>query len=420
MTAFTGEHYRSGTPVDVCEIKNGLSRTSGLNRPVKLLPWLGPLLSIARCKLMYAKVSLIKPRPIFSKALAYLELIPCPLAFWRSDDRFCIINLRTTQLTGYSADELRQNSSLWLERIHSDDRPAYSEARSRLQNSQTTCSLEYRFFPKGQSKEKWISETSLALRGEHGRDGIISVYQDISRLRELQRRANPGGPVPEGPALIAGLIHELENHLQVIKGSLDLLRLNYMKATAVSLAETGVERTTKLLREVENFVAQPKRERSRSNPAAILKELCRCMERELRSHNIAVNLLCTDSLPDVWVNPEEFRSALYTVVDFSRVLLPQGGEVTIEALLHETDGERHVELVVSSCGAVFASVTEEDVFRPFLKINGNSIGLSMVLAQQILARQDGNIVFEKQAKSRGIFTIRLRADWNSDDASKKV
>ena len=63
------------------------------------------------------------------------------------------------------------------------------------------------------------------------------------------------------------------------------------------------------------------------------------------------------------------------------------------------------------------AVTEENVFRPFLKIQGHSIGLSMVLAQQILARRDGKILFEKQTKSPARFTIFLRVNRISDYGS---
>jgi signal transduction histidine kinase len=176
--------------------------------------------------------------------------------------------------------------------------------------------------------------------------------------------------LPHAPDILAGFIHEMENSLQVIKGSLDFLRRDDLKPAAVSLIETGMRRTDELIRQLEEFVSQPGRELSGANPAAILKELRDCMEHELRAHKIRVNLCCNDALPDVWINPGELRRVVQTVIDFSRVLLPRGGELRIEAGLREREGDRYIELVVSSRGAVFRAVTEENVFRPVLEDPG--------------------------------------------------
>ena len=96
------------------------------------------------------------------------------------------------------------------------------------------------------------------------------------------------------------------------------------------------------------------------------------------------------------------------MIEFSRALLPHGGELEVEAGLQVIDGQRYVELQVASSSATSLAVEEKDVFRPFLRINNRQIGLSLALTRQILSRHQGKISFQKENPRRGLFTILLR------------
>jgi K+-sensing histidine kinase KdpD len=95
-------------------------------------------------------------------------------------------------------------------------------------------------------------------------------------------------------------------------------------------------------------------------------------------------------------------------MEFSRALLPKGGELEIEAGLQEIGGERYVVLKVASSSATSLEVEEKDAFRPFLRVNNHQVGLGITLAHQILRRHQGNILFRKENPQRGLFTILLK------------
>jgi nitrogen-specific signal transduction histidine kinase len=105
----------------------------------------------------------------------------------------------------------------------------------------------------------------------------------------------------------------------------------------------------------------------------------------------------------------QFRAALERVIEFSRLLLVQGGELEVEARLREIRRQRYLELQVITTSANSLKVDEKDVFRPFLRVNGHQVGLGMALAHQILRRHDGQILFQKETPQRGVFTILLSA-----------
>ena len=73
------------------------------------------------------------------------------------------------------------------------------------------------------------------------------------------------------------------------------------------------------------------------------------------------------------------------------------------------EGERYIELNIVSSSSTSLQVDERDVFRPFSNVNGYRLGLSMAVAQQILKRHYGEIVFRKEDSNRGVFSLLIRA-----------
>jgi signal transduction histidine kinase len=91
----------------------------------------------------------------------------------------------------------------------------------------------------------------------------------------------------------------------------------------------------------------------------------------------------------------------------SRKLLPNGGELRVQGSLREENSEKYLELKVSSLGDLPCRLKVSNIFRPFLRINGQSIGLSMVLARDILHRHDGKMFFKTESDREAVMTILL-------------
>src|SRR5262245_41047573 len=62
-----------------------------------------------------------------------LEVIPYPVALWSLDRRSCIFNHPTRELLGFSGDDFIKNGSLWMDRVHPQDRDAFASAWRKLQ-----------------------------------------------------------------------------------------------------------------------------------------------------------------------------------------------------------------------------------------------------------------------------------------------
>lgn len=326
------------------------------------------------------------------------------------------------QLTGFSGQEFREDSSLWMSRINPRDRSLVLTAWKKLQGGEKLVSCDYRFSPKKEAKEIWLRNVSVPYQNPQGGvEGIASTYTDISDLKVRRHRGQEGERGEDVVGIIDGLVHEIQNNLQMISMGLDLLRLSRTAPQDCGAVVRGIERTSKSLKELREYFLPPESEFSTENPAIILEEVVGQMERELHRQGVRLRMVRPGPLPLVQLDLKQFRSALERVMEFSCALLPKGGELKIEAGLQEIGSERYVELKVASSSATFLEVEEKDVFRPFLRLNNHQVGLGITLAHQILRRHQGNILFQKKNPQRGLFTIllKVRSDVESPPAGSK-
>lgn len=338
-----------------------------------------------------------------------LDLIPSAMAVWSLDRPYCILNQKAFQLVGFSSRDFRENTSLWLDRIHPEDHDLFLTAREKIRSENKAVSCDYRFLPKGRKREIWLRDVSESYRIQGSeRENITSSYTDISELIELRRKNEKEESFPYQMEIIPGLLHEIRNILQSISLEFSLLQLKGAEPLGSQAITSGVERTSALMQELDEYFSLPKFQLSTVDPELVLADFVQYMESELLAHGIRLTLVRRGFLPKVRLDLSQFRSALKRIIEFARLLLPKGSELKIDAAVREIDEERYVELSVSSPCTNSLQVKESDIFRPFLNVNNHQLGLSMALADQILRRHQGKVSFNSHDRQQGTFTILLR------------
>jgi hypothetical protein len=334
--------------------------------------------------------------------------LPCAAAFWSPDRRFCVFNALVRQLVGFCEHDLEQTNSLWTDQIHPHDRDSFLTAWNKLQNGAASIFCHYRFFPKHKTGEVLLREFSFPYQPRDKRDGVIwSFYSEDST--PVKAADKEGSEVRQIRELVAGLIHEISNHLQVISGELDLLSLAGALPAESSKAVTfGVQKIHELTCEIDEYLCPPPLQLRSEDLATMLTEVIRGSERELTEHGIRTTVVLKEPIPKLRLD-WQFRSALRRIIKFSCALLPRGGELKLEAGLHLAGGNRYVELSLINASPTHLSVDTNDVFRPFLKVNDCRVGLSMAVAREILRRHFGKVVFHTEQRNRGVFSILIKA-----------
>lgn len=342
-----------------------------------------------------------------------IDFLPSPVALWSLDRYSCLFNEAARDLLGFCEHDFKQDASLWLERIHPDDRKEFLRAWKSLQGGETRVSSRYRFQPKNQAQFLWFREVSfLYSRSGTDKSNVWTVYIEEVASETVFRDA---GQVRN---FVRGLTHEMGNNLQAIRGELDILRFSQtIPNDSADTIYRGINQVRRLVHEIEEYLFPSSVEPKTEDPASVLTEVIQSREKEMAAHGIRTGMKLKESLPKVPLDLQ-FGKALTEVIDFSRALLSKGGELNIEAGVCRQDGENYIELNIVSSSETSLQVEEGDVFRPFANVNGHRAGLSMAVAQQILKRHFGKIVFRKEQSNRGVFSLLIRVP-NSPVPDKK-
>ena len=223
----------------------------------------------------------------------------------------------------------------------------------------------------------------------------LQEYKDFAETRNVRE-------------LLVGLTHEIGNNLQAIRSELDLLTLSgALPEQSSKTVIRSVQQIRKLTGEIAEYLSPPPLQLTSEDLALVLAEVIRVSERELAEHGIQLTVLLREPLPRLCLD-WQFRSALKRVIEFSCALLPQGGQLQIEAGLHWVEHDRYVELKLINASPTQLNVEGNDVFRPFLKVNDCRVGLSMAVARQVLRRHFGKIAFRQEHRNRGVFSILIK------------
>jgi hypothetical protein len=341
--------------------------------------------------------------------LSTFDLFPCAMIFWSARYSACVLNKEARRLTGFSSSDLQHAPSLWVSRIHVRDRALFSATRERLQSGEKKVQCDYRFFPKESTKELWLRETaSLSLSPQGEVDGVISVYTEISDLKKRCRtKGREGAKSASEEGIIEEFVHAAQNSLQGISMGLDLLRINHGDSFESETIFRGVERSSRLLREIREYFTPPELRLSTEDLEGVVEEVIRKVEKKWGQREHRLQVVYSSASHLLRLDWRQFRSAIERVLDFSLAASPGEKEVTIAVELQEIAFQRYIELKITLPDAV--SIDEEEIFRPFLRVNGYEVGLSLMLVRNMLRRQHGDIAFHKSAQQEGLCTIRLKA-----------
>lgn len=345
-----------------------------------------------------------------SPAKNTLDLIPCALVIWNRDGSVSVINQAARELLGFEGSELQQDPSLWFSRVHPEDRDLFRNSWKKLVAGERRISCDYRFFPAQDSKEFWIREVSVSHQNSSGKvESVTSSYTNVTDLRSDRTRDQKEKRLANVGEIVDGMVHGIKNDLQIINSGLDLIWLTGNRLAECQPLFEGVERINRSIQELREFFSSGEPQLSGGNPRVIVEEFVRGIGKQLAQQKIHLRFHCRGPMPMVRLDWNKFRRVLRQVIEFSRLLLPQGGNLEITTELQELAGKKHVELQICCASTTSLSVEEDDVFRPFLKVNGSQAGFGIALARQILCLQNGDISFQKQTPKRGLFTISLEA-----------
>lgn len=335
------------------------------------------------------------------------DQLPCAAAVWTNDAMTGALNHHAKQLLGVTDCDLAH--ATWTSRIEPLDRQRFSASWEQLKNRRDAVCNDYRFL-KSDGQNIWLRDVSVAYRNGHGDiDAIISTYTDISDLKARQPADNQSHPWGDDTleGIIGPVIHEIRNNLHAIRLEIDLLLMDFGTAVNSERFFESMDRVNRSLHDLREYLVRREPNFSAVNPSLILNELLAQMKKELEQQRIKLDFRPSTPLPLAWVDAKQLRSALERIFDFCRALLDQGGDLKIETLVSKVAATEYLELILTAT-SVSSFEVDEDISRPFVRVNNRALGLGMALVSDLLRRNQGSVRFFKETPRQGRLSILLK------------
>ena len=207
--------------------------------------------------------------------------------------------------------------------------------------------------------------------------------------------------------LSAGIAHEVRNPLASIKGTAEILSEKFNpEDKEYEFVEILIKEVNRLDAVIVGFLdfAKPKLPKLKlSNINDIILSVLKLTEHQMTKARISLKTHLEDSLPSVYVDPEQIKQVFLNLIINAIQAMPDGGRMEVKS--HRNSSK--IVCTFSDTGIGISNEQQNDLFTPFYTSKKNGTGLGLAIVYRILEGHKGEIKFTSEKNKGACFTISL-------------
>ena len=232
------------------------------------------------------------------------------------------------------------------------------------------------------------------------------------RLKASQAQLVQSGKMAAVGQLAAGVAHEVNNALQIILSSVQLLMMRNRESDALvkdlQLIESNVKRISRIIRSLLDFARHNSEEEEwkEINLGHLVTQTSNLMQHLLEKAEIELHLILPeDEIPKIQGNIGEIEQVFLNLLINAQQATTTGGRIEIEILV----SDEMVTALVRDTGEGISKDNLARIFEPFFTTReaqgGTGLGLSIIYG--IIDKHNGVIDVESQENEGTTFTLRF-------------
>jgi PAS domain S-box-containing protein len=302
-------------------------------------------------------------------------------------------------ITGYGFSVVRQQPSIWQERLHEDDRARVLAALEK-RKSTGSFSVEYRWLCADGTYRHFHDQAVLLTDQDGSPIEFAGTLTDVTERRLLEGQLVQAQKMDAIGKLTGGIAHDFNNLLAAVLGGLGILErragLEEEHLKILTMTQRAADQGAELVKRLLAFARRQQLQPAPLDP----RELASGVD-ELLSHTLGGLVELEWSLEETpwcaFADQSQLELALMNLIINARDAMPEGGTIKI-AVDHRTASAKdapddlkpgdYVVFTVEDAGSGIAPELLEKVMEPFFTTKevgkGTGLGLSMVygFAQQ--------------------------------------
>ncbi|MCH8028618.1 MAG: PAS domain-containing protein [Candidatus Dadabacteria bacterium] len=272
-----------------------------------------------------------------------------------------------------------------------------------------------------EGSELILGLSASTLRDEEGESmGYIIVFQDLTDIKELEKRLRISEKLALFGQLAAGLAHEIRNPLSAISGALEIIGDDIVKSEEnqrlMNIATNEVEKLNYL---VEDFLILTRPNNNPDGPVdvnGIVHETIDFFLTAVRRKDLVVNADCCEEQLFVMGNPHRLKQVMWNLLQNALQAMPDGGSIVVETGID--DGTK-VFVKVKDEGVGINDEIKSQIFEPFFTTKEVGTGLGLAIVQKVVDGCQGSVNVLSSVGNGTTFVITLPRYFGPDPDGKQ-
>jgi two-component system, NtrC family, sensor histidine kinase PilS len=316
-------------------------------------------------------------------------------------------NPAAEQITGYRYDEIK---SRW-QQVFGDS------IKGIFGHTDSLKARPFRF--SGQIMKKDGSTALLGMTASLLKDdantvrGIILVFQDITKLVEMEDQVRMKERLATVGSLAAGIAHEIRNPLASLSGSIQVLQgeLNLQDDNKhlMDIVVRETDRLNTIIMEFLEYARLKNAQNERIELSPVLDETimllknCKDFKGDIRiTHQVDPRVVITG-------DSQRLRQVFWNLLINACQAMPHGGEIMVTARSFSRANEviDWCEIIIADTGQGIARDDWDRIFDPFFTTKTGGTGLGLAIVYRIIEDHRGTITVDSVPGKGTKFIITL-------------
>ncbi len=346
------------------------------------------------------------------------NLSPQPISLTDLNGRILDVNQKFCEKMQYSRNEVIGKNTLDIGFPAEDRQPFIDQL---IENGDVS---GYEISHRIKNKETIQVQLYSKLIQIKGQFNTLTVLHDVTAQRKLEAQLVQSQKLEAIGTLAGGIAHDFNNILSAILGYIELAKIYIEPDSKVFLYLEEVfkagNRAKELVRQILSISRQAEQKRKPVDINLITREALRMLKATLPS-SIEIRENLGDAVSLIEADPVQIHQVMMNLVtNAGQAMKEKGGILTVSldivefhSTVRKMDQEikpgKYVKLVIGDTGHGISGEDRKRIFDPYYttKAQGMGTGLGLAVAQSIVKKHGGNILFSSKIGAGTDFYIYL-------------
>jgi PAS domain S-box-containing protein len=335
--------------------------------------------------------------------------------YWSAPDGSLLYNSPSCErITEYPPQAFMNNASLLSQIVIPDDRELFLNHLENEITTEQTYALDFRILTKT-GNTRWIGHVCQQVHAKDGRVlGRRISNRDITQRKLVEHTLVRSKRLAAIGRLAASLSHEINNPLQTIYSSIELLQKFSLgeaeRQQYLQIMRDEIERLMKINSGILDFSRDSAVHFQQTSIQPIIKRAIFLSGTNIKQANIRLEQNLPASLPQILASPDELTQVFLNIIINATEHMPGGGILYISAC----ERDRKIEISFEDTGSGIPPDEIDLIFDPFYSTKKGGSGLGLAISQRIIQRHYGDISVRSLKDSGAVFTVTLPIQHLSD------